>query len=303
MEPVALPVGGRFADSARMIRDRWQRLAVMVGCFSYVHAAEVEVLPPARTNASPEIRFVVIAPSPYSRRFDCARAGLGIALQLKRLSVEQKLPVLITFLNAVPLLEDPEKAKALVRGAPVLVVGGSTWAQGSSRYVRRFFEAVGEESLWGVNASAWATAGGSHTGGEVVVQDTFRSLMGMGANVFTLGQKLMVFTTDERLDYGAGQFTLLDCWYMEQFAKALLVNAHARGDAARASTLAGQAGLTHMYYFGHPKEESELKERHSEIRDLINQASAKPDVLIAIGKRLALDGPPQLELPEKVPGK
>lgn len=54
-------------------------------------------------------------------------------------------------------------------------------------------------------------AGGAHTGGEMVVFDSLRSLMGQGALAFTAGQRLMVFSTDERLALQPGQFTLLDC--------------------------------------------------------------------------------------------
>lgn len=57
-----------------------------------------------------------------------------------------------------------------------------------------------QQSFIGIQVSSWVTAGGAHTGGEVVVQDIQRSLMGIGASVFNLGQKLVVFTTEERLD-------------------------------------------------------------------------------------------------------
>lgn len=45
--------------------------------------------------------------------------------------------------------------------------------------------------------------------------------MGMGADVFTLGQKYMVFTTDERYHVKAGEFQLFDVWTMDQFARYL----------------------------------------------------------------------------------
>ena len=250
-----------------------------------------EVLPPvpkATTATSPEVRFLTFAPSPYTKRFDCVRAGLGIALHLKRLADENALPVKLSFVNGVPALRNEGEARALLRGAPVLVIGGSTWSQGSSSPLRRFFEVTGSESLWGVSASVWATSGGSHTGGEVVATDSMRSLMGMGAQVFTLGQKLMVFTTDERTGVPAGEFTLLDCWYMEQFAKTLLLTAHAKGEPEKAKELAQKLKLTHAYYFGHPKTNEELIPRHEEMRGLINtaadrKATSLPTIAIRLG--------------------
>src|SRR6478672_3249175 len=85
----------------------------------------------AFAQAKSEVRFLNLAPSPYTQRHDAFRAGCGILLSLQRLVREHKLPLDATFHDAVPTLENPDQAKALVRGARVLVVGGSTWAQGS----------------------------------------------------------------------------------------------------------------------------------------------------------------------------
>ena len=52
----------------------------------------------------------------------------------------------------------------------------------------------------------------------------------MGAQVFTLGQKLPIFTTEEREGAPPGHFTLLDCWFMDQFARTIAVAALSRGD-------------------------------------------------------------------------
>ena len=47
---------------------------------------------------------------------------------------------------------------------------------------------------------------------QVVIADTLRTLMGMGAQVFSLGQKSMVFPTGERFEPRTeGEFTILDC--------------------------------------------------------------------------------------------
>ena len=248
---------------------------------------------------APEVRFLTFAPSSYTKRFDSVRAGLGIALHLKRLSEENSLPVRVGFINGVPALRNEGEARALLRGAPVLVLGSSTWSQGSSSPLRKFFEITGSESLWGVSASVWTTAGGSHTGGEMVVQDSMRSLMGMGAHTFTLGQKLMVFSTDERIGSSPGEFTLLDSWYMEQFAKVLLLQAHTKGDPATAREIAQKINLTHAYYFGHPKTNEELITRHQETVKLINTA-LEAKSLETIAGRIGLEAPKlRSQLPEK----
>jgi hypothetical protein len=125
--------------------------------------------------AQPEVRFLSFAPSPYTSRQDAVRAGVGIHLSLRRVIEEYKLPLRTTFYDGMPALENADKGKALLRGARVLVFGSSTWAQGSAYYIRRYFELVNNESLLGVAASAWTTAGGAHTGGERVIEDALRT--------------------------------------------------------------------------------------------------------------------------------
>ena len=257
--------------------------AFFLGSFLPRAQAQQEIAPasppPAATLAgrTVEVRFLNLAPSSYTHRHDSLRAGLGIALELHALAKAQSLPIKITFHDAVEALDRPGAAKALLHGADVLVLGGSTWAQGSSRFMRQFFEETGSEALWGAQATAYTTAGGSHTGGEMVVGDTLRSLMGMGASVFTLGQKYMVFTTDERINAPApGQFMLLDVWFMEQFAKAIAVEATAKSDPALGEKLAKQLQLTVTYYRDFPQDEAQLRGRFGDVLDLIN-AAAKPE--------------------------
>ena len=228
----------------------------------------------AAAQERPEVRFLILAPSPYTQRHDAFRAGCGIFLSLDRLVREHKLGLRPTFHDAAPAIENPEKAKALVHGARVLVVGGSTWAQGSAYYLRRFFELVDAEDLAGVSATVWATAGGAHTGGEMVIADTLRTLMGMGAQVFSLGQKSMVFPTAERFDPRAeGEFTILDCWFMEQFAKNIAVVALAGNDRAKAVALEKQLDFTPIYWSRFPKDEASIAPRYRELRDRINAAA------------------------------
>lgn len=206
----------------------------------------------------PEVRFVFAAPSPYTGRFDSTRAGLGIALELQRLAREQMLPVRIG-LMVLPLGAGRDEVQALLQPQPrVLVVGGSTWSQGSAPPLRRLFELGGGVSLQGVRATAFATAGGAHTGGEMVVLDSLRSLMGQGALAFTSGQRLMVFSTDERLDLPAGHFAPLDCWAMGQYARELLLQAYASPDPAQTVSLARRLGADLNYFRRFPRKLSSL---------------------------------------------
>ena len=228
----------------------------------------------AAAQGAAEVRFLNLAPSPYTHRHDAFRAGCGILLSLERVAREHKLPLRATFHDASAALENPAQAKALVHGARVLVIGGSAWAQGSAYYPRRFFELVDAEDLAGVSASAWATAGGVHTGGETMIADTLRTLMGMGAQVFSLGQKSMVFPTGERFEPRAeGEFTILDCWFMEQFAKNIALVALAGSDRAKASALEKELDFTPIYWSRFPKDEAALVPRFRELRDRLNAAA------------------------------
>ena len=220
----------------------------------------------------PEVRFVCFAPSPYTSRHDAMRAGYGILLSLERVTKERKLTLRATFYDGTAAVENATKGRALLRGARVLVIGGSTWAQGSSYYLRRFFELTNNESLLGASATAWATSGGAFTGGEVVVQDTLRTLMSMGAEVFTLGQKLMVFDTDERLAPPEHDFTLLDCWFMEQFARAIALAALREPSRSKTAELAARLGVTHEYWRNLPRSEKELEPLYGSLRDRLNAA-------------------------------
>lgn len=227
----------------------------------------------AQNQREAEIRFLCFAPSPYTHRHDAMRAGFGIFLQLTKLIEEQTAPVKATFYDAVPALSDKAKAHQILRGAKVLVFGTSTWSQGSPYLIRQFFEYVGDEYLGGVAVTAWATAGGSHTGGEVTIGDTLRSAMGSGASVFSLGQRYMVFTTDERLTpEKEGEFTLLDCWFMDQFARNLLLVAMADLDRDRASALSKTLHVKHQYYQNFPSSEAQLTKDFGGLQTRLNRA-------------------------------
>lgn len=221
----------------------------------------------------PEIRLLNLAPSPYTNRHDSFRAGCGLLLSLRRLIQEHKLALRATFRDAVPALDHPEEAKALVHCAQVLVIGASTWAQGPATYPRRFFELVDAEDIADVSATAYATAGGQHTGGEEVIASTLRTLMGMGAQVFSLGQKYVVFQTGERFEPREGDFTMLDCWFMDQFARNIAVVALAGNDPGKAGKLEKQLDFTPVYWKNFPKNEAAIAPRYRDLRDQLNQAA------------------------------
>jgi hypothetical protein len=227
-----------------------------------------------RAAGVPEVRLLVFAPSPYTERHDAMRAGFGILLSLRKIAAAHKLALRATMYDGIPVMEDSTRAKALVRGARVLVLGSSTWAQGSAYYIRRFLELVDLEDLTGVSATAWATAGGAHTGGELAIEDTLRTLMSMGAQVFSLGQKHMVFSTGERIAPAEGDFTLLDCWYMDHFARTLAVAALGGGGPESARALSTRIGVRPQYWDLMPKDEAGLA-GYREMRELLN-AAARP---------------------------
>ena len=191
-----------------------------------------------RAAGVPEVRLLVFAPSPYTERHDAMRAGFGILLSLRKIIAAHKLALRATMYDGIPVMEDSTRAKALVRGARVLVFGSSTWAQ----VVRPTISAASSNWwIWKTSPESPPRRGPPRAertpGGELVIEDTLRTLMSMGAQVFSLGQKHMVFSTGERIAPAEGDFTLLDCWYMDHFARALAVAALGGGDPESARAL------------------------------------------------------------------
>ncbi len=237
---------------------------------------EVSISPRAE-NETAEVRFICFAPSPYTNRHDALRAGFGIFLSLQQLIEAHNLPLSTSYYDGASFFEDTTQINKVLQDPQVLVLGGSTWVQGPAFYIRRFFELAGSQNLGGVSATAWATAGGYHTGGEVVVSTILRSLMGMGAKTFTMGQKYMVFSTDERLSPSqSGAFSLFDVWYMDQFARYIAVVALAHHDRQQFRMLSEQLGASPFYYRNNfPPDERTLK-RFSPLQKELN-AAADPD--------------------------
>ncbi len=228
-----------------------------------------------------QVVFISLAPSPYTNRHDCMRAGFGIYILLRNHIKQFKLPISLSYYDGSEFFQDQGAIAKVLSLGNVYVMGGSTWGQGPAFYARRFFEIGGESNLMGSSATAWATSGGAHTGGAEVVHSMLRSMMGMGANAFTLGQKYMVFTTDERLNPTTpGAFSRFDMWYMDQFARMIAVQALADGDRIKAQRLGVRLGVSPFYFkstdskpFPPPPE---VLDRYDALLALIN-SSAKPD--------------------------
>jgi hypothetical protein len=258
----------------------WVLGSHMPGCARTVTAPPAPRPPPALVCPDPggaepvEVRFISLAPSPYSNRHDALRAGFGIFLSLREVIATHALPMRASFHDGAEFFDDAAAIRAVLQGPRLLVVGGSTWAQGPSYYVRRFFELAGSQALTGVSATAWATAGGAHTGGEEVVSTILRSLMGAGAQAFTLGQKYMIFTTDERLDPATpGAFALLDVWYMDQFARQIAVVALAGHDRRKAEALSQALGVSPHYYMSGFPPDAQTLARFRPLQEQLNQAA------------------------------
>ncbi|MCG8418382.1 MAG: hypothetical protein MJE77_10610 [Proteobacteria bacterium] len=232
-------------------------------------------MPGAPAAGTVEVRFICLAPSPYFHRHDALRAGYGIFLLLQDLIREQRLPIKVSYYDGSSFYDDRDQIRKVLDGPQVIAVGGSTWSQGPAHYVRRFFELGGAEYLGGASATAWATAGGSHTGGEEVVSGILRSLMGMGAQIFTLGHKYMVFTTDERLEPRTpGAFSKLDLWYMDLFARTIAVTAMAGHSRVKAKLLSKQLQISPHYYFMKSYPPSpQLLSRYDPLQKRLNEAA------------------------------
>src|SRR5262249_14779150 len=105
------------------------------------------------TTGTPEIRLLCFGPSPYTSRNDSMRAGFGIYLLLQQVIGDYGLPLRATIYDAFPAVENADQGRSLLRGANVLVLGASTWAQGTPYYVRRFLELTNAEYLPRVSAT------------------------------------------------------------------------------------------------------------------------------------------------------
>ncbi len=218
-----------------------------------------------------EIRLLSISSRPQS---DSARAGRGILLCLQRLCARHGLGDRIRC--SYVMAREGVDVAGLVEGADVLLVGSSVTQAGPSSASRAFWEQVGTAELGGVHASSWITCGGTHTGGELAHQSNLSALrvsagevqpssrsrlsltriahcvcgQALGACVFSLYQHSCIFTMHERdaADVAVGDFTLLDVWFMEQFAKVSILVALASNDRKKYVELQKLVGIQPRYW-------------------------------------------------------
>ena len=236
------------------------------------------------------IRFLHFSASTATNRHDSHRAGLGIAGMLNALIREQNLPLRTEFVWALPSIADRDAAPALLRGAEVIVIGSPTYGQGSPWFLRRFFELTTSVAIWGKLGTAWATAGGLHTGGETTVADTLRSLQGIGACTFSFAQKTMVFGTNQKF-LADGVFDLIDVWFMDRFARTIAMQAMMRRNPGE--DWPARFGLETNYYRNFPSED-QMAAWLGEWRDALNAPlqGAATAAYAALSARLGFEAHP-----------
>jgi multimeric flavodoxin WrbA len=214
------------------------------------------------------IRILHFSPSTATQRHDGYRASLGIVGFLQEELMTFRLAHRCELIWALPAINSREQVHALLSGGDLIVVGTPTYGQGSPWFVRKFFELSTGCSIWGKPATAFATSGGEHTGGEVAVGDTLRSLQGMGACTFSFAQKTLVFGTNQKF-LADGHFDLIDIWFMRQFARTVLLHAITRDNPDDASAWAARLGLETDYYNRFPGE-AQLQNTLGHIQSQLN---------------------------------
>jgi hypothetical protein len=83
----------------------------------------------------------------------------------------------------------------------------------------------------------------------------------------------MVFQTAERFEPREGDFTLLDCWFMDQFARNIALVALSGNDRSKAKALEKQLDFTPIYWQRFPKNEAALAPRYRDLCGRLNQAA------------------------------
>lgn len=197
------------------------------------------------------IRVLHFSPGTATTRHDSLRAGLGFVDFLKDALRQSGMVGSVEWFWALPALTDSGEVHRMLSGSDLLVVVTPTYAQGSPWFVRRFFELGVGLQLWGTLGTALATSGGVHTGGEVAVADTLRSLQGLGCCTFGFAQKQVVLGAQQKMAPD-GEFDLVDTWFLRQLARTCVVQGVARRDQKRALELAGPWGVDTRYYLRFP---------------------------------------------------
>jgi NAD(P)H-dependent FMN reductase len=214
------------------------------------------------------IRILHFSPSTATGRHDSHRASLLLAHFINRAAALVGIDVGVHLVWALPAITSKQNAQALMQGADVIVIASPTYAQGSPWFLRRFLELGAGLQLWGSLGTAIATAGGQHTGGDVTVADTLRSLHGMGMCTFTFAQKYMVFATQQKL-VADGRFEPADAWFLQKMAETVLSHALTRKTSTPAAEWAARFGLSTCYY-NHFPSPADLRSAFTGIIERIN---------------------------------
>lgn len=218
-----------------------------------------QAAPPCGLSAStPHKEIILVSVSDSaSTTHDSMRAGFGIYLTLSDIISNYSLPITLSYYDGATFRDNSSAIESVLGKANTLLMGSETWLQGPPSHLRAFIENFQRNiDLNGVAVSAWATSGGAFTGGEVVVNSIYRSLLGVGGTAFTLYQKEMVFTMEERDGrylqrcelIKKHEFTPLDCYFMDQFSRVIAVNTLMGGSKETAKCLASVLQSTQFYY-------------------------------------------------------
>jgi hypothetical protein len=214
------------------------------------------------------LRLLHFSPSTATGRHDSHRASLAFVWFVREAVNEMGADITAELAWALPAITSKPHVHELLAGADLLVLASPTYAQGSPWFVRRFLELGTGLQLWGKLGTAFATAGGQHTGGEMTVADTLRSLTGLGICVFTFAQKHVVFGAQQKFA-NDGEFELIDLWFLRQLARTSVLQLQIRTGAQPAHIWARRLGLETGYYNSFPTE-AELTTSLGGLRSSLN---------------------------------
>ena len=206
-----------------------------------------------------KVRVLHFSPGTATDRHDSHRAALGFLHCLRAAAAGAIPDPRFELVWALPAIDDASKVHGLLTGPDLIVVATPVHGQGSPWFLRKFLEQTRGLQLWGTLATAFATSGGQHTGGEMALLDTFRSLQGCGACTFTFAQKLTVIGMQQRAGPD-GEFDPLDVWFLRQLARTCLVQLAAVRDRAEGGRLARRLGIDTAYYLDFPGPAAPVRE-------------------------------------------
>jgi NAD(P)H-dependent FMN reductase len=196
-------------------------------------------------------RVLHFSPGTATDRHDSHRAALGFLHCLRTAGAGPIPDPRFELVWALPAIDDASKVHGLLTGADLIVVATPVHGQGSPWFLRKFLEQTRGLQLWGTLATAFATSGGQHTGGEMALLDTFRSLQGCGACTFTFAQKLTVIGLQQR-SRPDGEFDPIDVWFLRQLARTCLVQLAATRQREEGPRQARRLGVDTAYYLDFP---------------------------------------------------